>query len=62
MRSWRDADNDGYGDLRGIVERLDPLSWLAVDGIWLSPMMPSRTRTGGMTSVTAQASTPSWAR
>lgn len=32
VRSWRDADNDGYGDLRGIVERLDRLSWLGVDG------------------------------
>lgn len=40
-RSWRDANDDGYGDLRGIVERLDHLSWLGVDGIWLSPTMPS---------------------
>jgi alpha-glucosidase len=41
VRSWRDSDNDGYGDLRGIIERLDHLSWLGVDGIWLSPTMPS---------------------
>ncbi|MGO8884752.1 MAG: alpha-amylase family glycosyl hydrolase [Streptosporangiaceae bacterium] len=41
VRSWRDADGDGYGDLRGIAERLDHLSWLGVDGIWLSPTMPS---------------------
>lgn len=41
VRSWRDANDDGYGDLRGIVERLDHLSWLGVDGIWLSPTMPS---------------------
>ncbi len=42
VRSWRDADGDGYGDLRGIITRLDHLSWLGVDGIWLSPTMPSR--------------------
>jgi alpha-glucosidase len=41
VRSWRDADGDGYGDLRGIISRLDHLEWLGVDGIWLSPTMPS---------------------
>ncbi len=41
VRSWRDSDGDGYGDLRGIIGRLDHLSWLGVDGIWLSPTMPS---------------------
>ncbi len=41
VRSWRDSDADGYGDLPGIVERLDHLSWLGVDGVWLSPTMPS---------------------
>ena len=37
VRSWRDTNDDGYGDLRGIIERLDHLSWLGVDAIWLSP-------------------------
>src|ERR1035441_2122165 len=41
VRSWRDTDDDGYGDLRGIIERLYHLSWLGVDGICLSPRMPS---------------------
>ncbi|HEY2550689.1 MAG TPA: alpha-amylase family glycosyl hydrolase [Streptosporangiaceae bacterium] len=41
VRSWRDSGDDGYGDLPGIIERLDHLSWLGVDGIWLSPTMPS---------------------
>jgi alpha-glucosidase len=41
VRSWRDTNDDGIGDLRGIIERLDHLSWLGVDGIWLSPTMPS---------------------
>ena len=40
-RSWRDSNGDGIGDLLGIVEGLDYLSWLGVDGIWLSPTMPS---------------------
>jgi alpha-glucosidase len=41
VRSWRDTDGDGYGDLRGVIEGLDHLSWLGVDGVWLSPTMPS---------------------
>ena len=41
VRSWQDSDGDGYGDLRGLIDRLDYLSWLGVDGIWLSPTMPS---------------------
>ncbi len=41
VRSWQDSDGDGYGDLRGIIARLDYLEWLGVDGVWLSPTMPS---------------------
>src|SRR5262249_56176464 len=41
VRSWLDTNADGYGDLRGIISRLDHLEWLGVDGIWLSPTMPS---------------------
>jgi alpha-glucosidase len=41
VRSWRDTDGDGYGDIPGIIAGLDHLSWLGVDGVWLSPTMPS---------------------
>ncbi|HTZ94154.1 MAG TPA: alpha-amylase family glycosyl hydrolase [Streptosporangiaceae bacterium] len=41
VRSWRDSNGDGYGDLGGIIEQLDHLAWLGVDGVWLSPTMPS---------------------
>jgi alpha-glucosidase len=29
------------GDLRGVIDRLDHLQWLGVDGIWLSPITVS---------------------
>lgn len=41
VRSFADSDGDGYGDLRGLTARLDHLAWLGVDGVWLSPTMPS---------------------
>jgi alpha-glucosidase len=47
VRSWRDTDADGYGDLPGVIAGLDYLRWLGVDGIWLSPTMPSPDRDWG---------------
>jgi alpha-glucosidase len=40
-RSFADSDGDGVGDLRGIIDRLDHLAWLGVDGLWLNPTFPS---------------------
>jgi alpha-glucosidase len=40
-RSFQDSDGDGVGDLRGVIDRLDHLQWLGVDGIWLNPTFPS---------------------
>ncbi len=37
-RSFSDSDADGNGDLQGIIDRLDHLEWLGIDGIWLSPI------------------------
>src|SRR5512133_3868516 len=40
-RSFQDSNNDGIGDLRGIIKRLDYLKWLDIKAIWLSPVYPS---------------------
>jgi alpha-glucosidase len=40
-RSFQDTNADGIGDLNGIIQRLDYLQDLGIDGIWLSPIMPS---------------------
>jgi alpha-glucosidase len=46
-RSFQDSNGDGIGDLAGIVARLDYLSWLGVDAIWISPFYPSPLADGG---------------
>ena len=39
-RSFRDTDRNGIGDLEGIISRLDYVTWLGVDAIWISPIYP----------------------
>ncbi|MCF0040168.1 alpha-amylase family glycosyl hydrolase [Dyadobacter fanqingshengii] len=40
-RSFQDSNDDGVGDLPGIISRLDYLQWLGVDCVWLSPVFSS---------------------
>ena len=40
-RSFQDSTGDGIGDLRGITSRLDYISNLGVDAIWISPFFKS---------------------
>jgi maltose alpha-D-glucosyltransferase / alpha-amylase len=47
VRSFFDANGDGTGDLQGLIEKLDYLSWLGVDCLWLLPFYSSPLRDGG---------------
>jgi oligo-1,6-glucosidase len=40
-RSFRDSNRDGFGDLPGLVEKLDHLAWLGVDALWMGPIFRS---------------------
>jgi oligo-1,6-glucosidase len=40
-RSFADSNGDGVGDLRGILGKLDYLSALGVDAVWLAPFYRS---------------------
>jgi glycosidase len=40
-RSFQDSNDDGIGDLPGIIDRMPYLFELGVDAVWLSPIFPS---------------------
>ena len=40
-RSFADSNGDGIGDLPGIIDRLEHIASLGVDGIWLGPIFES---------------------
>ena len=46
-RSFADSNDDGVGDLPGVVSRLDYIRSLGVDAIWLSPFYKSPMRDFG---------------
>jgi alpha-glucosidase len=47
VRSFADSDGDGVGDLEGVIDHLDHLEWLGIDGVWLSPITRSPDRDWG---------------
>lgn len=46
-RSFMDSDEDGEGDLQGIISKLGHLKELGVAGTWLSPIFTSPMKDGG---------------
>ena len=44
--SFFDSDGDGYGDLKGVEEKLDYIENLGSDIIWLSPIMSAESYHG----------------
>jgi glycosidase len=47
VRGFFDADDNGSGDIRGLIAKLDYLQWLGIDCVWLLPMYESPLRDGG---------------
>ncbi len=47
VKAFKDSDNDGVGDFRGLTEKLDYIADLGVNVIWLLPFYPSPMRDDG---------------
>src|SRR5512142_3028473 len=41
VKAFQDSNDDGVGDFRGLLDRLDYVQELGVDCIWLLPFYPS---------------------
>jgi len=46
-KSFMDSDGDGFGDINGIISKLDYLVNLGVDVLWLTPIYPSPEKDNG---------------
>lgn len=47
VRSFNDSNGDGIGDIKGITEKLDYLSNLGADLLWITPIYVSPQRDNG---------------
>ncbi len=47
IKAFKDSNNDGIGDIQGIISRLDYLQSLGVTALWLLPFYPSPLRDDG---------------
>ena len=47
LKSFFDANNDGVGDFRGLMEKLDYIAELGVTAVWMLPFYPSPRRDDG---------------
>ena len=47
VKAFCDGNDDGIGDFRGLINKLDYIEWLGVDCLWLLPFFPSPLRDDG---------------
>ena len=47
VKSFRDSNGDGFGDFKGLIEKLDYIQQLGATAIWLLPFYPSPLKDDG---------------
>ncbi|MFD7659746.1 alpha-amylase family protein [Actinosynnema sp. NPDC059797] len=47
VETFHDSDGDGYGDFRGLIQKIDHLHRLGVTCLWLMPFFPTPDRDDG---------------
>src|SRR5439155_10107308 len=47
VKTYQDGNGDGFGDFRGLTQRLDYLAGLGITCLWLAPFYPSPGRDDG---------------
>src|SRR6201981_762890 len=62
VKAFNDSNDDGIGDFRGLIEKLDYLQDLGVTALWLLPFYPSPLRDDGYDIADYTAVNPSYGR
>src|SRR5689334_23520803 len=62
VKSFRDSNADGYGDFRGLMEKLDYIQQLGATCIWLLPFYPSPLRDDGYDIAEYESINPTYGR
>jgi maltose alpha-D-glucosyltransferase/alpha-amylase len=62
VKAFQDATNEGVGDFRGLMQRLDYIVDLGVTAIWLLPFYPSPLRDDGYDIADYMAINPSYGK
>jgi maltose alpha-D-glucosyltransferase/alpha-amylase len=60
VKAYRDGNADGYGDFRGLLDKLDYIQSLGVDCVWLLPFYPSPLRDDGYDIADYKAINPTY--
>ena len=60
VKAFHDGNDDGIGDFRGLIGKLDYLEWLGVDCLWLLPFFPSPLRDDGYDVADYRAISPDY--
>ena len=60
IKAFQDSTNDGIGDFKGLIERLDYIADLGVTAIWILPFYPSPLRDDGYDIAEYTAINPSY--
>ena len=60
IKSFRDSNGDGYGDFKGLIEKLDYIQALGVNCIWLLPFYPSPLKDDGYDIASYEAINPTY--
>ena len=47
VKAYRDSNRDGFGDFKGLIQKLDYIASLGVTALWLLPFYPSPLRDDG---------------
>jgi maltose alpha-D-glucosyltransferase/alpha-amylase len=60
VKAYQDSTNDGIGDFRGLIARLDHIASLGVDAVWVMPFYPSPLRDDGYDIADYESINPSY--